>query len=116
MVFVTFSSLSSFEDDGLSSFNIPNGDKIVHFVFYFVATILGSLYLVHRDFKKQNTRKSRTILAFSLIIFGIIIEVIQEKMTANRSGELLDALANSAGVILGFLFILARFHGQRGLK
>jgi len=116
MVFVTFSSLYSFDDDMSGSFNIPHGDKIVHFIFYFVATILGFLYLIHRNNKKSNIKKAGTILAFSLIIFGIIIEVIQEKMTTNRSGEVLDALANSAGVVFGFLLILVQFHGQRGLK
>ena len=116
MVFVTFSSLYSFEDDELGHFNIPYGDKVVHFIFYFVAAILGSLFLIERKKEKSIPTKQLTILAFSLIFFGIIIEVIQGTMTVNRSGDVFDALANSVGTILGIIAILALFYRQRGLK
>lgn len=55
-------------------------------------------------------------LAFSLIFFGIIIEVIQDTMTVNRFGDVYDALANSTGVVLGIVGILVKFYGQSGLK
>ncbi|MBT8308696.1 MAG: VanZ family protein [Maribacter sp.] len=116
MVFVTFSSLYSFEGSGFGSFNVPNGDKIVHFIFYFVAAVLGSLFLL--ETKKEMALQSIQviILAFSLIFFGIIIEVIQEAFTTNRSGDVNDALANSIGAILGILAIFVINYRQRGLK
>ena len=112
-MFVTFSSLYSFEGNGFGSINIPYGDKIVHFIFYFVAAVLGTLFLV--EAKKERIVQSAhvVILAFTLIFFGIIIEVIQETMTTNRSGDAYDALANSMGIIVGILAINYR---QRGLK
>ncbi len=116
MVFVTFSSLYSFEDDELGHFNIPYGDKVVHFIFYFVAAVLGSLFLVETNKEKSIPTKKGIILAFLLIFFGIIIEVIQSTLTVDRSGDVYDALANSTGVILGIVGILALFYGQRGLK
>jgi VanZ family protein len=116
MVFVTFSSLYSFEGSGLSKFNIPYGDKVVHFIFYFVAAVLGSLFFIETKEEKSMLIKYLKILALSLIFFGIIIEVIQETMTVNRSGEVFDALANSIGVILGIIGIFTQFQGQRGLK
>ncbi len=116
MVFVTYSSLYSFEDNEFGSFNIPYRDKVIHFIFYFVPTILGSLFLIERKKKKSLPTKQLTILAFSLIFFGIIIEVIQGTMTVNRSGDVYDALANSTGVILGIIGILAIFYRQRRLK
>ena len=116
MVFVTFSSLYSFAGSGFGSFNVPNGDKIVHFIFYFVAAVLGSLFLL--ETKKEMALQSIQviILAFSLIFFGIIIEVIQEAFTTNRSGDVNDALANSIGAILGILAIFVINYRQRGLK
>ncbi len=116
MVFVTFSSLYSFEGSGLSTFNIPYGDKVVHFVFYFVPAILGSMFFVETKEKKSTLIKYLKILALSLIFFGIVIEVIQEAMTVNRSGDVFDALANSIGVILGIIAIFTQFQGKRGLK
>ena len=116
MVFVTFSSLYSFEGGGLSKFNIPYGDKVVHFTFYFVAAVLGSLFFVETKEKNSLRIKYFIILALSLIFFGIVIEVIQETLTVNRSSDVFDALANSIGVILGIIAIFTQFQGQRGLK
>ena len=116
MVFVTFSSLYSFEGSGLSKFNIPYGDKVVHFTFYFVPAVLGSLFFIETKEKKSTRIKYFIILALSLIFFGIVIEVIQGVMTVNRSGDVFDALANSIGVVLGIFIIFTQFHGQSGLK
>jgi len=116
MVFVTFSSLYSFEGSGLSKLNIPYGDKVVHFIFYFVAAVLGALFFVETKEEKSTLIKYLKILALSLIFFGIVIEVIQEVMTVNRSGDVFDALANSIGVILGIIAIFTQFQGLRGLK
>jgi VanZ family protein len=116
MVFVTFSSLYSFKDSDLSNLNIPYGDKVVHFIFYFVAAVLGSMFFFETIEEKSIRIKYLKILAISLIFFGIIIEVIQGTMTVNRSGDVFDALANSLGVILGIIAIFSQFQGQRGLK
>ena len=97
-------------------FNIPYGDKVVHFTFYFVAAVLGSLFFIETKEVKSVLIKNLKILALSLIFFGIIIEVIQEGMTINRSGDMFDALANSLGVIFGIIGIFTKFQGQRGLK
>ena len=116
MLLVTFSSLYSFEGSSLSRFNFPHRDKVAHFIFYFVAAVLGSLFFVETKKEKSTLIKYLKILALSLIFFGIIIEVIQGAMTVNRSGDFFDALANSLGVILGIIGIFIQFQGQRGLK
>ncbi len=116
MVFVAFSSLYSFEGDDLPSMNIPHADKIVHFTFYFVAMILGSLFLLELKSDRKDILKKIKFLAILLILFGIIIEVIQGTLTVARSGDVLDAVANSTGVALGFIAILSIFYRQRGLK
>lgn len=116
MVFVTFSSLYSFEGDDLPTLSIPYADKIVHFTFYFVAIILGALYFLSLDNPWAKTFVKIIKLALLLIVFGMVIEVIQGALTVNRSGDVFDAMANSAGVAVGFIVILSRFYGQRGLK
>ncbi|NND78499.1 MAG: VanZ family protein [Maribacter sp.] len=116
MVFVTFSSLYSFKDSEISNFNIPYADKVVHFTFYFVAAVLGSLFLNEISGEGPKRIKSLKILALSLIFFGIIIEVIQEIHTVYRSGDVFDALANGLGVIVGIIAIFTQFQRLRGLK
>ena len=65
MVFVTFSSLYSFEGSGLNMFNIPYVDKVVHFMFYFVAAVLGSLFFIETKEEKTILIKYLKILALS---------------------------------------------------
>ncbi len=116
MVFVTWSSLYSFEGTDLSTFNIPNGDKLVHFTFYFVAAALGFLYLTEMPKGKVGFKTGLMSLIVSLMFFGIIIEVVQQAFTSNRSGDVFDALANSIGVICGVVVLYALFYEQRRLK
>ena len=116
MMFVTFFSLYSFERDDLSSFNILYGDKLVHFVFYFVAATPGFLF-----FHEQKKKRTLFIIQLMLVVvflvcFGIIIEVVQERFTVNRSGDVLDVLANSMGAICGVMVMYFRFYSQRWLK
>lgn len=118
MVFVTFSSLFSFEGMhmGTLPFTIPNLDKIVHFVFYLVMVITGFFaikdYFVHRY---KLVAILFGIVLFS-IIYGMIIEVLQHVLTANRQGDLLDALANSIGAIVGMFLIRAHIYKSGSLK
>ncbi len=116
MVFVTFSSLYSFEGDDLSSFNIPHGDKIVHFVFYFVAAALGFLFFHEQKGTGALFRNVLMLIVVFLMFFGIIIEVVQERFTMNRSGDVFDALANSMGAISGVSAMYFLFYSQRWLK
>lgn len=74
---------------------ISHLDKIQHAFAYFILTIcwLFSFY------KKFPSRKY--IIVIACIIFGIIIEVLQSKVTIYRTGDYLDVLANTLGVFLG---------------
>ncbi len=105
MVFVTWSSLFSFDDDDLPSFEIPHLDKAVHFIFYFVAVVLG--ILAKREYSNGNSAYRKTLFSafFAMVLFGIIIEVIQHVFTLDREGDVFDVLANSIGALLGVLAI-----------
>jgi len=116
MVFITVLSLVSFEDDNSLDISIPYFDKLVHFTFYFVASILGGLF--GKEISKGPLSKTRVLgISFvGLVFYGIIIEVIQSSMTTYRSGELMDVMANSVGALLGTLLIWGVFSKRSGLK
>ena len=116
MVGITVLSLVSFEDDLSLGFSIPYSDKIVHFTFYFIAGILGILF--GQNLKQDITNNMIVLLVFvfSLVGYGIIIEVLQSTFTTNRSGEIMDVMANSAGALLGTLLMWAVFSGKTGLN
>lgn len=76
--------------------NIRNIDKAYHSIAYFA---LGFTWL----FSYYKKPEKKYLIVFCCIIFGIIIEVLQSKLTNYRSGDYKDAIANSCGVLLALL-------------
>ncbi|MBT8283960.1 MAG: VanZ family protein [Flavobacteriaceae bacterium] len=116
MITITVLSLVSFEDDLAPDIEIPYLDKVVHFSFYFIAAVLGMSFIHAQNQQFSSARKRTLILLSSLLIYGIIIEVLQQSLTTYRSGEILDVLANSIGALLGTLLMWAIFSEKTGLK
>jgi VanZ family protein len=116
MVLITILSLVSFEDNESLDIRIPHFDKIVHFTFYFTASVLGALFARDLYGRRRTKLPVLTVLFFGLLGYGIIIEVLQSTFTSYRSGEILDILANSAGALLGIMLMWALFSGKTGLK
>ncbi|WP_439129009.1 VanZ family protein [Polaribacter sp.] len=75
---------------------ISHSDKWQHAFAYFTLAICWLLALC----KKTN----KYFIVLSCIIFGIIIEVLQSTVTNYRTGDYLDVVANSIGVLIGLLF------------
>ena len=98
--------------------NMPNigvsfGDKIFHFVAYSVLAFLWFSAL----FFKFNVSITKAIVysALSSIVFGIILEALQGSVTAYRSSDVYDAVANTLGVLFTVLILLAskRIHVKK---
>ncbi|MFN7099733.1 MAG: VanZ family protein [Flavobacterium sp.] len=74
-------------------------DKVVHAFFYFVLT-----FLVQLNWKVNNLNwSSRTQAVVSVVVtilFGVLIEILQETCTASRHADVLDVIANSIGALL----------------
>jgi VanZ family protein len=49
------------------------------------------------------------VITLSAILYGIIIEFVQDAWVPNRSFELTDIGADSVGAILGFVWSLKKF-------
>lgn len=104
-VLIAFLCLVSFND--FPSIGVKSADKYVHVTFHFVFTLLWGLYSRQRNGKV----KLRKIIAvvFISIAYGLLIEGLQETITATRHADLLDVLANLTGALLALLlFILVR--------
>ena len=116
MGFVTFSSLYSFKGAYASRFSIPNADKLVHITFYLVACILGIYFLRERTKGNMPLKRAMLSMLVFMICFGAIIEVVQDAVTLNRTGDVLDALANTLGAFCGAVFCTFPFTGKRSLQ
>lgn len=116
MVFITFSSLYSFKGFKGSSDFIPHADKLVHFISYFVACVLGVFFIRELTRGSVRLKKAFVIMVVAMVVFGVIIEVIQHEFTLNREGDFFDALANSLGAISGAGVLNYVFSNRQALK
>ena len=96
-VFITVASLVSF--NSVPKVAIPGNDKLVHFLFYFFFVVFWSIAL-HKNF---YSKKYSFIIVVFAIVYGIIIEVLQELLTTTREPDLYDVFANALGAIIGYL-------------
>ncbi len=104
---LTIGSLADIGD--LPSMGSSFDDKILHFIAYFFFTVFMFNYC-----KELKGRYMIVISAMCVIIYGIIIEVLQQVMTSFRTLDIYDALANTLGVVLATVII--RFRNKLKLK
>jgi len=84
--------------------DVKFGDKVVHFFLYFFLTIIWL-------FACPKLRTLKYKFLFIVILWGILIEFLQEYMVYLRTGDVYDALANAVGALLGY--ILASYYLMR---
>lgn len=106
VAFITYACLAGASSIPKAAWlNIPNKDKIVHFIFYFVFTIL-----LYKDYKvKTGSIKKAWLFAFATAVgYGIVIEICQGLFTAERSADVMDAVANTSGSVLAIFALWLR--------
>lgn len=79
--------------------DIKSGDKYLHFIAYFGLSSLW--YLALKD--KIQKKLFNFFVPLVLILYGIILEGLQSGLTTYRTGDVYDAMANTAGVIVGLI-------------
>ncbi|MBE7687255.1 VanZ family protein [Tenacibaculum finnmarkense] len=75
---------------------IKNLDKYEHAFAYFV---LCFVWLIAFDKRKIN----KVIIVFCCLFYGIIIEGLQVTITTYRSGDVLDIVANTTGILIAYM-------------
>ena len=77
-------------------------DKLVHLVSYFALHFTWSLtyskYKVHIFF----------LIAFLLLVYSGLIEILQDLYTADREADLFDILANGIGICISLVIFMWR--------
>lgn len=84
------------ERDWLPKIFLKNGDKVVHFILFFIFT-----YLLYRS---AVVKSYVSLILFSFFI-GVLIELLQYFTHQGRSFDLLDILANTIGTLIMVLFL-----------
>ena len=94
-----------------SRLNIPHFDKILHFGFYFMLSVIFvyEIRLNHVNRKKSNKSSSKfrkiVIVFLYCVVLGLLIEILQHYLIASRSDDLLDLVADTLGAIFGIVFM-----------
>jgi VanZ family protein len=73
-------------------------DKLVHAVMYCFFTILA---LSEFFFREKIKFKPLFVIVTTIFLYSVLVEFIQHFLIASRSGEINDALANLAGILIG---------------
>lgn len=87
----------------LPDVKISFADKIFHFLAYGLFAILWYLAFYY----SFNLKKMKALIyAFILaVLFGIIIEILQDTMTSSRALDVYDAVANTLGALIASVLI-----------
>lgn len=82
--------------------NVPLADKWTHMVMYggFCSVLWFEYYRLHNH---AAFRRTLLLAILAPIVMSGTLELMQEYLTTSRSGEWMDLLANTIGVLLGAL-------------
>ena len=78
-------------------------DKWTHFVMYGILTIT-----IWWEYRRRHEKAKRTLRLWiggvvCPVVMGVLVELAQAYLTTCRSGDWVDALCNSLGVLLGVI-------------
>ncbi|WP_235921991.1 VanZ family protein [Flavobacterium phycosphaerae] len=92
----------------LPAIPVKEADKYVHFTFHFVFTLLWGNYVW---LKNKSTELKLIVKVFIVsLLYGILIEFLQETLTTTRHADIYDVMANATGAAtaIGFFLLLKK--------
>jgi VanZ family protein len=104
---------SSIHGDDMPKIDIPNIDKLFHFVEYF---ILGALLV--RAFANSSDKASfKLILLLSILIASIygVLDEFHQRFVSERSPEIFDVLSDIIGSLSGALLSIHKEKSYRAI-
>jgi len=102
LVILILSTISGSSLQKVPIIELPNLDKIIHFIMYFA---LSTALLT--DIYKENKRFSVKSIWFIILfpfLYGVLMELLQKYFVANRTCDILDVLANTIGLLTAIIF------------
>jgi len=95
---ITYLSLSKVSSI-IPVLEIKNGDKYQHLLAYF-GMMMSWLFVS----QKLNTKRiSRLWAVMGVFLFGVLMEVLQQRLTTYRQADVYDVFANLSGIIIAYI-------------
>lgn len=104
VIVIAIPALSLINISDLPKLEVKSADKLYHLIAY--SALSFSVALHYRNYKEKNiSLKDFSGIFFLTILFGIIIEVLQENLTTYRTFDYFDIVANTFGSFIGLIII-----------
>ncbi len=88
---------------------IPNLDKLVHFAFFMVFTILF-MHDMHKIIRLKLISIVNILVTFLVVLsLALIIEGLQDIMKLGREGDIIDIFYDLIGFIFGMLLLVIKY-------
>lgn len=81
---------------GPQPIQINNLDKYEHAFAYFILSFIWLLAF-------RKTKINKLVVVFCCFFYGIIIETLQVTATSYRTGDVLDVVANTTGILIAYI-------------
>lgn len=83
--------------------DIPGLDKVVHALMFGGLAFVGCIDMARRGSNSyvRLPRRDIRIAVLAVSLFGGAVEIVQEAMSAGRSGDAFDFMADAAGAAVG---------------
>lgn len=94
-------ALSGYPGNQLPKIAVWQFDKLVHTLMYGIVSFLLFLPFIKQFLIKENRFKIRVGIILFGVFYGGFMEILQENIFINRSGNWIDFTANSVGAVLG---------------
>ena len=85
--------------DDINRFDFPFADKWIHGILFFILGTLSMLVAAHR----RPLQSASLLVLILCAAYGASLEVVQFLFTDERSGDILDWLADVSGTACGLL-------------
>jgi VanZ family protein len=95
--FVFIIHVAPVDTERVSRFDFPFADKWIHGVLFFL--LAGVSFLARES--KRSMRNSVILIITTCALYGAILEWMQFSFTDERSGDVMDWLADFLGVVIG---------------
>ncbi|HEY1017427.1 MAG TPA: VanZ family protein [Sediminibacterium sp.] len=86
-----------------------HADKWVHIGLFGMLCLLSMLPFRASSYNNKQRKKWFLLITFGGILYGILMEFVQENWVINRSFEYSDILADTAGCVLAYYISLRKF-------
>ena len=106
LVILYICSIPSYKVNRVKIFDFDYFDKLVHFLLYYVFSIILYFDLLHY---KDLLKKKLNIYIYIILIplfWGILIELIQYHFMVTRKGSIYDIIANTSGIIISLCTVI----------